>query len=75
MIHRYKSSVNYNPSVKAEESAAELKQFTVQLEVTITEDEWYEFQQEELERQEEEGGDMAEGEDWPVDEHGAPYRS
>ena len=43
--------------------------------MTVTEDEWYEFLQEELERQEEEGGDMAEGEDWPVDEHGAPYRS
>ena len=43
--------------------------------MVITEDEWYAFQQEELEREAEEGGDMAEGEEWPVDEHVAPYRS
>ena len=41
----------------------------------ITEDEWYEFQQEELDRQQEEGGDVADGEEWPVDEYGLPYRS
>ena len=83
MIHRYKSSVNYNPSVKAQESAAELRQFTFQFpeipasEMVITEEEWYKFQEEELEREEagDEGGDIAEGEDWPVDEYGAPYRS
>ena len=79
MIHRYRSSVNYNPTVKAQESAAEFRQFTVQYEgeVVITEEEWYKFQEEELEREEagDEGGDMAEGEEWPVDEYGAPYRS
>ena len=79
MIHRYKSSPNYNPSVKATKSSADLKQFTVQFpeipEMVITEDEWYEFQQEELEREQEEGGDMAEGEEWPVDDYGVSYRS
>ena len=78
MIHRYRSSVNYNPSVKAQESAADLRQFTVQFpEVVITEEEWYKFQEEELEREEEgdEGGDMAEGEEWPVDKYEVPYRS
>ena len=71
--------MNYNPSVKAQESAAELMQLTVLFpeipEMVITEDEWYEFQQGELERVQEEDGDMAESEEWPVDEYGVPYRS
>ena len=77
MIHRYESSVNYNPSIKAEEGAANLKQFTLQFpvipagEMVITEEEWYEFQQEELAKEGEEEGDMEGGEEEPV---WVPYR-
>ena len=77
MIHRYESSMNYNPIIKAQESSADLKQVTFQIhagEMVITEEEWYKFQEEELAKEGEEEGDMEDGEEEPVFQYGEPYR-
>jgi hypothetical protein len=85
MIRRYMDSKNYNPNLVAKGFQPQLRQFVV-TSLDIIEDEWYGYQRWERETDADlgdgdgvgdvdEGGELVEGEEDLVVEHGAQWRS